>query len=251
MQDSIASSPAEAADAVGPFTNVTFGLIALLAVLTIIGIIYGMRLARRRRRGTRKLEDAGHLDHGGDAPSPDPDTPGDPVVARQTTLPDRTDAPVAASPIPAPVAVEPVVAEPVVAEPVVAEPVVAEPALRPPVAAEPVAVAPIVSEPLVASEPTVASEPPVTVVSPAPAAAPAGSDLTLLKGLGPKVAAMLVDQGIGDIAALARLSDAEADAVAAQLGTFAPRMTRDRWVEQARLLAAGDRAGFEARFGKL
>ncbi len=241
MQDSIASSPAEAADAVGPFTNVTFGLIALLAVLTIIGIIYGMRLARRRRRGTRELEDAGHLDHGGDAPSPDPDTPGDPVVARQTTLPDRTDAPVAASPIPAPVAVEPVVAEPVVAEP----------ALRPPVAAEPVAVAPIVSEPLVASEPTVASEPPVTVVSPAPAAAPAGSDLTLLKGLGPKVAAMLVDQGIGDIAALARLSGAEADAVAAQLGTFAPRMTRDRWVEQARLLAAGDRAGFEARFGKL
>ncbi len=236
MQDSIASSPAEAADAVGPFTNVTFGLIALLAVLTIIGIIYGMRLARRRRKGTRELEDAGHLDRGGDAPSPDPDTPGGSMAARQATLPGRTDAPVAASPIPAPVAVEPVVAEP---------------AMRPPVAAERVAVAPIVAEPLVACEPTVASEPSVTVVSPSPAAAPAGSDLTLLKGLGPKVAAMLVDQGIGDIAALARLSDAEADAVAAQLGTFAPRMTRDRWVEQARLLAAGDRAGFEARFGKL
>ncbi|MBD8679992.1 hypothetical protein [Sphingomonas sp. CFBP 13720] len=230
MQDSIASSPAEAADAVGPFTNVTFGLIALLAVLTIIGIIYGMRLARRRRRGTRELEDAGHLDHGGNAPSPDPDTPADPAVARQTTLPDRTDAPVAASPVPAPVAVKPVVAEP---------------AMRPAVAAERVAAAPIVSEP------TIAPELPAAVAPPESAPTPTGSDLTLLKGLGPKVAAMLVDQGIADIAALARLSDAEADAVAEQLGTFAPRMTRDRWVEQARLLAAGDRAGFEARFGKL
>ena len=236
MQDSIASSPAEAADAVGPFTNVTFGLIALLAVLTIIGIIYGMRLARRRRRGTRELEDAGHLDHGGDAPSPDPDTPGDPVVARQTTLPDRTDAPVAASPVPAPVAVKPVVAEP---------------AMRPAVAAERVAAAPIVSEPTIAPAPPIAPELPAAVAPPESAPTPTGSDLTLLKGLGPKVAAMLIDQGIADIAALARLSDAEADAVAAQLGTFAPRMTRDRWVEQARLLAAGDRAGFEARFGKL
>jgi len=77
------------------------------------------------------------------------------------------------------------------------------------------------------------------------------SDLTLLKGLGPKVAAMLVEQGIPDIATLAKLDDAQADTVAARLGTFAPRMARDRWVEQARYLAAGDKAGFEAVFGKL
>ncbi|WP_430637184.1 hypothetical protein [Sphingomonas hankookensis] len=62
---------------------------------------------------------------------------------------------------------------------------------------------------------------------------------------------MLVEQGIADIAALARLDPAQADAVAGRLGMFAPRMARDRWVEQARLLAAGDVAGFEARFGKL
>jgi hypothetical protein len=28
-------------------------------------------------------------------------------------------------------------------------------------------------------------------------------------------------------------------------------MARDRWIEQAQLLAAGDRAGYEATFGKL
>ncbi|MGN5376002.1 helix-hairpin-helix domain-containing protein [Sphingomonas hankookensis] len=91
-----------------------------------------------------------------------------------------------------------------------------------------------------------------TGACPAPPAVPAGeTDLTRLKGLGPKVAAMLVEQGIADIAALARLDPAQADAVAGRLGMFAPRMARDRWVEQARLLAAGDVAGFEARFGKL
>jgi hypothetical protein len=28
-------------------------------------------------------------------------------------------------------------------------------------------------------------------------------------------------------------------------------MTRDRWIEQAKLLAAGDTAAYEAMFGKL
>ena len=28
-------------------------------------------------------------------------------------------------------------------------------------------------------------------------------------------------------------------------------MMRDRWIEQAKLLSAGDRAGYEAAFGKL
>ena len=37
----------------------------------------------------------------------------------------------------------------------------------------------------------------------------------------------------------------------AQLGPFAGRPARDGWVEQAKYLAAGDVAGFEARFGKV
>ena len=35
------------------------------------------------------------------------------------------------------------------------------------------------------------------------------------------------------------------------MGAFKGRITRDRWVEQARYLAAGDIAGFEVTFGKL
>ena len=52
-------------------------------------------------------------------------------------------------------------------------------------------------------------------------------------------------------ARLASLDDDAAAALDAQLGNFAGRMARDRWIEQARLLTAGDRAGYEAIFGKL
>lgn len=86
--------------------------------------------------------------------------------------------------------------------------------------------------------------------APAPAATEA-RPLTLLKGLGPKVAARLADLGVTSIDALAARSDAELAALDAALGPFAGRIARDRWGEQARLLAARDVAGFEARFGKL
>lgn len=179
-------------------TTVHFAIIAALALLTIIGIAYGMKLARARRQGVRELEEAGHLERG--------------------------DAPVHEEPA-AVDSVRPVA-----------------PAVAPAAPVEPVA------EPVVAPAPT-----PVAVTTPPePTASAAGAtDLTRLKGLGPKVAAMLVEQGIPDIATLATLDAAQADAVAAQLGMFAPRMAKDRWVEQARFLAAGDIAGFEAKFGKL
>jgi predicted flap endonuclease-1-like 5' DNA nuclease len=35
------------------------------------------------------------------------------------------------------------------------------------------------------------------------------------------------------------------------MGAFQGRIARDRWIEQARYLAADDVAGFEAVFGKL
>jgi len=75
--------------------------------------------------------------------------------------------------------------------------------------------------------------------------------LTLLKGLGPKVAARFAELGYSDVQQLAVLSADEADTLADQLGPFKARLARDQWLEQARLLAAGDRAAFEARFGKL
>lgn len=89
--------------------------------------------------------------------------------------------------------------------------------------------------------------------TPAPAQQPAGDPMpvTLLKGLGPKAAAQLAALGITDIAQLAALGDAEIAALDGQMGALAGRIGRDRWIEQARMLAAGDRAGFEAAFGKL
>ncbi len=83
------------------------------------------------------------------------------------------------------------------------------------------------------------------------AASPAGGPVTQLKGLGPKVAARLAELGITCVGQIAALDDDAANAIDAKLGAFQGRLARDRWVEQARFLAAGDRAGFEAVFGRL
>jgi predicted flap endonuclease-1-like 5' DNA nuclease len=96
-----------------------------------------------------------------------------------------------------------------------------------------------------------APEPAPPVPAAPPAAGDAGEPVTRLKGLGPKVAARLAELGITTVGQIAALSPAEAEALDADLGSFSGRMTRDRWIEQAQLLAAGDRAVFEARFGKL
>jgi predicted flap endonuclease-1-like 5' DNA nuclease len=88
--------------------------------------------------------------------------------------------------------------------------------------------------------------------APAPAPAPApetADDLTRIKGLGPKLAALLGELGVTSFAQIAAWDDAEVARIDAQLGRFAGRITRDQWVAQAKLLAAGDEAGFAAHFG--
>ena len=50
---------------------------------------------------------------------------------------------------------------------------------------------------------------------------------------------------------LAALTAAQARELDVQLGAFTGRMARDRWIDQARLLASGDTAAYEAEFGKL
>lgn len=76
-------------------------------------------------------------------------------------------------------------------------------------------------------------------------------DLTRIKGLGPKLKARLAELGVVSFAQIAAWTEADIAAIDAQLGTFAGRSTRDQWVAQARFLAAGDVAGYEAKFGKL
>lgn len=111
---------------------------------------------------------------------------------------------------------------------------------------EPVARAETVAEPEIPVEADAAAS------SPSPeAAAASGDDLTRIKGLGPKIVAILAEQGITRFAQIAAWDDADIDRIDATLGRFEGRIRRDNWIEQAQLLAADDIPGYEARFGKL
>jgi predicted flap endonuclease-1-like 5' DNA nuclease len=85
--------------------------------------------------------------------------------------------------------------------------------------------------------------------APAPTASGPADDLTRIKGLGPKLAVLLGELGVTTFAQIAAWSAADIARIDAKLGRFAGRIERDQWVEQARLLAAGDESGFTARFG--
>jgi predicted flap endonuclease-1-like 5' DNA nuclease len=76
-------------------------------------------------------------------------------------------------------------------------------------------------------------------------------DLTQIKGLGPKLADQLRALGVTRFAQIAEWDEAEIDRIDAQLGRFQGRIRRDDWPAQAKLLAAGDAAGYEAKFGRL
>lgn len=84
-----------------------------------------------------------------------------------------------------------------------------------------------------------------------PPEASAGDDLSKIKGLGPKLQALLPTLGLATYAQIAALTDADLAELDGKLGAFAGRPAKDNWVEQAKFLAAGDVAGFEARFGKV
>jgi predicted flap endonuclease-1-like 5' DNA nuclease len=87
---------------------------------------------------------------------------------------------------------------------------------------------------------------------PARQSEPAGADdLSRIKGLGPKLQALLPTLGITTFAQLAALDEAGLAELDGKLGAFAGRPAKDNWVEQAGFLAAGDVAGFEAKFGKV
>lgn len=91
---------------------------------------------------------------------------------------------------------------------------------------------------------------PAPVPAPAPAAPAGGDDLKRIKGLGPKLVTILAEQGITSFAQIAAWTDADVERVDAGLGRFQGRIVRDQWVEQAKLLAAGDEAGFANKFGQ-
>ncbi len=98
-----------------------------------------------------------------------------------------------------------------------------------------------------APEPTGASEP-----APAPDAAqtPAASapadpkeDLQRIRGIGPKLAMVLVEKGVGGVAQIAGWRDEDVAWWDENLEGLKGRASRDDWVAQARELVAADSAG--------
>ena len=137
---------------------------------------------------------------------------------------------------------EPAKPDIVAAEPARFKPVEPAPAPIPP--APPPPPAPTAEAPLPA---------PAPVEAPPPPAQPAATsdNLRLLKGVGPKLAALLGGLGITRFQQIADWSDADIAAIDAQLGAFQGRIARDNLVDQASYLARGDKAGFEAKYGAL
>ncbi len=96
---------------------------------------------------------------------------------------------------------------------------------------------------------------PAEVLPEAPAETPgdAGEDtqLTRLKGVGPKLATRLNELGVTSIAQIAGWSESDIERIDPQLGRFEGRIRRDAWVEQARLLTKGETGAYQDKFGRL
>ncbi|MEM6908234.1 MAG: helix-hairpin-helix domain-containing protein [Pseudomonadota bacterium] len=122
------------------------------------------------------------------------------------------------------------------------------PVAKPETADEPApAMAP---SPAAAPKPTPSPVPaPVSERKPEPAPSTA-DDLTRIKGVGPKLVALLHEQGVTSFAQIAAWDDAEIARVDSMLGRFQGRIARDQWVEQAKYLANNDKSGFEEKFGQ-
>ena len=92
---------------------------------------------------------------------------------------------------------------------------------------------------------------PAAAVKTAPAAPQIPDDIALLKGVGPKLVALLQSMGVTSLEQIATWSAADVTEIDSKLGAFAGRIKRDNWVDQAKLLSAGDIAGFEKKYGSL
>lgn len=77
------------------------------------------------------------------------------------------------------------------------------------------------------------------------------NDLELLKGVGPKLNKELKAMGVISFEQVAAWKAADIAAIDEKLGKFSGRITRDNWVDQAKLLSKGDIKGFEKKYGSL
>ena len=124
----------------------------------------------------------------------------------------------------------------------------------PPVTPEAVGGAGVAVAAAAAEEERLATPAPSPAPAPAPVPSPAvagGDDLSRIKGVGPKLVAKLHELGIASYSEIAHWTEEDIDRIDAQLGRFSGRIRRDNWVEQARLLSAGDEAAYAAKFGNV
>jgi len=125
--------------------------------------------------------------------------------------------------------------------------VVPEPAPKP---APKAVVAPATPAPK--EEPAAAPDAPAATGKPQiPAAVGEPDNLRLIKGVGPKLNTLLISLGVTRFDQIAEWKEAEINEVDQYLDTFAGRITRDAWIDQAKFLAKDDIAGFEKKYGKL
>lgn len=111
--------------------------------------------------------------------------------------------------------------------------------------AKPKAVAPVKVKPTPTAKPKAAATPKAApkIVIP--------DNLELLKGVGPKLNTLLKSLGVTSFEQVANWSAADVREIDSRLGTFAGRISRDNWVDQAKLLVTGDVKGFEKKYGAL
>lgn len=78
----------------------------------------------------------------------------------------------------------------------------------------------------------------------------AGDDLKMIKGVGPKLEALLNSMGVWHFDQVASWREKEVAWVDANLEGFKGRVSRDGWVDQAKVLAAGGTTEFSGKVKK-
>lgn len=172
----------------------------------------------------------------------------------------KASAPAPAALISTPAAAKPAAAKPASAKPALAKPAAAKPAAAKSAAAKPAATKPAAAKPAAsktAAAPKAAAPNAVAkTAAPAPAqSAPAADkpatgtadNLRRLIGIGPVNEKLLKGLGVTSYAQIAAWTADDVNRIEEVLN-FDGRIAREQWIEQAKLLAAGDETEFARRF---
>jgi predicted flap endonuclease-1-like 5' DNA nuclease len=181
-------------------------------------------------------------------PKPQPVAPPPPEpVAKAPPAPDPLPA---AEPVPEPPAPKLATKPKAAAKPAAKKAATKEPAAKPAAKAAPEAPA-AKAKPAPAPAETTGTPAKPAVPPPTPPSSTKADNLQLLKGVGPKMVALLNGLGVTGFRQIADWTEADIAVIDPQLGAFQGRIARDNIVDQAGYLARGDKAGFEAKYGAL